>query len=104
MLYRGYWQPNRRLASHLKKHLMHWFWFLIELGIEATNWRAEQAIRPAVVNHKLAVNHVGRSCMFASASPSQRRLNIILRSRDQRNNRDVFDLLAYMYFQRLDVR
>lgn len=47
------WQPNRRLASHLKKHLMHWFWFLIEPGIEATNWRAEQAIRPAVVNRKV---------------------------------------------------
>ena len=32
---------------------MHWFWFLIQPGVEATNWRAEQAIRPAVVNRKV---------------------------------------------------
>jgi transposase len=45
--------PNRRLAKHLKKHIWQWFWFLIEPGIDATNWRAEQAIRPAVVNRKV---------------------------------------------------
>lgn len=45
--------PNRRLAKHLKKHIWNWFWFLLEPGIEATNWRAEQAIRPAVVNRKV---------------------------------------------------
>lgn len=45
--------PNRRLAKHLKKHIWNWFWFLIEPGIEATNWQAEQAIRPAVVNRKV---------------------------------------------------
>ena len=44
---------NRRLAKHLKKHIWHWFWFLIEPGIEATNWQAEQAIRPGVVNRKV---------------------------------------------------
>jgi transposase len=45
--------PNDRLAKHLLKHAMHWFWFLIDPTIDATNWRAEQAIRPAVVNRKV---------------------------------------------------
>jgi hypothetical protein len=40
------YEPNRRLAKHLAKHPIHWFWFLIEPGIDATNYRAEQAIRP----------------------------------------------------------
>ena len=44
---------NRRLAEHLLKHAMHWFWFLIDPTIAATNHRAEQAIRPAVVNRKV---------------------------------------------------
>jgi len=46
-------RPNRRLAKHVRGHAMHWFWFLIDPTIDATNWRAEQAIRPAVVNRKV---------------------------------------------------
>jgi transposase len=45
--------PNRRLAKHVLGHAMNWFWFLIDPTIDATNWRAEQAIRPAVVNRKV---------------------------------------------------
>jgi transposase len=45
--------PNRRLAQHVRKHAMHWFWFLIDPAIQATNHWAEQAIRPAVVNRKV---------------------------------------------------
>lgn len=45
--------PNRRLAGHLLKHSLHWFWFLIDPTIDATNYRGEQAIRPAVVNRKV---------------------------------------------------
>jgi transposase len=45
--------PNRRLADHLLKHARHWFWFLIDPRIAATNSSAEQAIRPAVVNRKV---------------------------------------------------
>jgi transposase len=45
--------PNRRLAKHLLAHAMHWFWFLIDPHIDATNHRAEQALRPAVVNRKV---------------------------------------------------
>lgn len=47
------YEPNRRLASHILKHSIHWFWFLIDPTIDATNYRAEQAIRPAVVNRKV---------------------------------------------------
>lgn len=47
------YEPNRRLAKHLLKHAIQWFWFLIHPDIDATNYRAEQAIRPAVVNRKV---------------------------------------------------
>jgi transposase len=44
---------NRRLAKHVGKHAWQWFSFLIKAGLDATNYRAEQAIRPAVVNRKV---------------------------------------------------
>lgn len=44
---------NRRLANHLWKHLNSLFTFLQFEGIDATNHKAEQAIRPAVVNRKV---------------------------------------------------
>ena len=46
-------EPNRRLANHILAHAMNWFWFLIDPTIDATNWRAEQAIRPAVLIRKV---------------------------------------------------
>jgi transposase len=46
-------EANRRLARHIAKHGMHWFWFLIDPQIASTNYRVEQAIRPAVVNRKV---------------------------------------------------
>jgi transposase len=45
--------PNRRLAKHILRHPLDWFWFLIDPTIDATNHRAEQALRPAVVNRKV---------------------------------------------------
>lgn len=44
---------NERLAAHLESHLDSLFTFLEVPGLDATNWRAEQAIRPAVVNRKV---------------------------------------------------
>lgn len=44
---------NERLAKHLENHLEDLFTFLREPAVDATNWRAEQAIRPAVVNRKV---------------------------------------------------
>jgi transposase len=44
---------NERLAKHLWNHRGQLFTFLRYRGIDATNFRAEQAIRPAVVNRKI---------------------------------------------------
>lgn len=44
--------PNRRLLQHLTTEREHMFTFLTEPGVQATNWRAEQALRPAIVNRK----------------------------------------------------
>jgi transposase len=46
---------NERLAKHLAKHRRQLFTFLDDpdFGLDATNWRAEQALRPAVVNRKV---------------------------------------------------
>jgi transposase len=45
---------NDRLAAHLYGHLGQWFLFLIDATVPATNYRGEQAIRPAVVNRKVS--------------------------------------------------
>ena len=44
--------PNRRLLDHLGRERDALFTFLAQPGVQATNWRAEQAIRPAVVCRK----------------------------------------------------
>ncbi len=41
------------LSEHLWKHLDEWFTFVEHPEVEPTNWEAEQAIRPAVVNRKV---------------------------------------------------
>lgn len=44
---------NERLANHLDREREAIFPFLSCAGLEATNWRAEQALRPAVVARKV---------------------------------------------------
>jgi transposase len=44
--------PNRRLLDHLARERGALFTFLAQPGVQATNWRAEHAIRPAVVCRK----------------------------------------------------
>lgn len=46
-------EDNRRFQNHLARHSQEIFTFLYQTDIEATNWPAEQAIRPAVVNRKV---------------------------------------------------
>jgi transposase len=41
------------LSAHLANHFESWFSFLTDATLPATNWAAEQAIRPAVVNRKV---------------------------------------------------
>jgi transposase len=45
-------RPNQRLLRHLATERDALLTFLRVPGVETTNWRAEQAIRPAVVNRK----------------------------------------------------
>ena len=52
------WQTRRlpeqaRFAKHLRRHAGSIFAFVTDPLLEATNWPAEQAIRPAVVNRKV---------------------------------------------------
>ena len=48
---------NRRLAKHLRRHQEQLFVFLEREDVEATNWPAEQAIRPAVINRKTSAGN-----------------------------------------------
>ena len=40
-------------VKHLWKHFEQWFTFVFNPAVGATNWLAEQAIRPAIVNRKV---------------------------------------------------
>jgi transposase len=44
---------NERFAKFLEAHLDELFTYLQRPEVDATNWRGEQAIRPAVVNRKV---------------------------------------------------
>ncbi len=46
-------EGNRRFRDHLARHREEILTFLYHEDIEATNWPAEQAMRPAVVNRKV---------------------------------------------------
>ncbi len=43
---------NKRLLGHIANEREHLTTFLRKPGVQATNWRAEQALRPAIVNRK----------------------------------------------------
>lgn len=44
---------NATLAQHLRNHSHEWFWFLLVPGVDATNYRAEQALRACIPNRKV---------------------------------------------------
>jgi len=44
---------NQTLANHIHRHFEEWFLFLTDARVPSSNWEAEQAIRPAVVNRKV---------------------------------------------------
>ena len=46
-------RPNETFARHLWDNRRHLLTFLRQENVDATNWRAEQALRPAVVNRKV---------------------------------------------------
>jgi transposase len=80
--------PNRRLLDHLAREREHLFTFLVHDGVQATNWRAEHAIRPAVVSRKAW----GGNRTWAGAATWQA-LTSVLRTASQQG-RDPIELLA----------
>src|SRR5207253_7937923 len=78
-----------RLAQHLWGHRGQWFTFLTAPAVEATNWKAEQALRPAVVNRK-----VWGGNRTAAGARAQSVLMSVLRTAYQRG-RDAIDYLSH---------
>jgi transposase len=80
--------PNRRLLNHLAAEREHLFTFLRLPGVQATNWRAEQAIRPAVVTRK----SWGGNRTWAGADTWQTLTSVVRTATQQA--RDPVELLA----------
>ena len=80
--------PNRRLLDHLAREREHLFTFLRVPGVQATNWRAEQAIRPAVVSRKAW----GGNRTWAGADTGQARTSVLRTGTQQA--RDPVELLT----------
>jgi len=78
---------NRRLRNHLWREREAVFTFLYCPGLEATNWRAEQALRPMVVTRKVW----GGNRTAAGARTQSILLSILATCRQQ--NRPVLPLL-----------
>lgn len=69
-----------RFAAHLTGEFLAIFSFLFDPTLDATNWRAEQALRPAVVTRKLA----GGGNRSAHGAHTQQILASVLRTANQR--------------------
>lgn len=61
----------RKFLAHLQRQAPAMFTFLLNDEVDATNWRAEQGIRPAVVNRKVwGGNRTDRGALAQSAMMS----------------------------------
>jgi transposase len=69
-----------RFARHLETELPALFSFLVDPDLDATNWRAEQALRPAVVTRKMC----GGGNRSTRGADTQQVLASILRTAQQR--------------------
>jgi transposase len=81
-------RPNQRLLRHLTAERENLLTFLTHPGVEATNWRAEQAIRPAVVNRK----NWGGNRSWRGARTQQVAMSVIRTARQQ--GVDPIELMA----------
>lgn len=81
---------NRKLMAHLSNEAPALFTFLARPGVDATNWRAEQAVRPAVVNRKVW----GGNRTWRGAA-TQGRMMSVLRTATQQGV-DAIDYLAHL--------
>ncbi len=78
---------SRRFVMHLRRERQALYTFLDEDGVEATSWRAEQAIRPAVVNRKV----FGGNREQAGARAAERLMSLIRTCRQR-----GIDPIAYL--------
>ena len=77
-----------RLLRHLRREFDALFTFLREPGLPATNWMAEQALRPAVVNRKVW----GGNRTWKGARHQERLMSVLCTSRQQ--HEDPVTILA----------
>jgi transposase len=90
VLDRGTVVPDvQRFVRHLDREWVALFGFLRAPGVDATNWRAEQALRPAVITRK--VNGGGNRTAHGAAT--QQVLASVLRTAHQRHL-DGIDVLS----------
>ncbi|MDP2959442.1 MAG: IS66 family transposase [Longimicrobiales bacterium] len=82
---------NRRFLKHLTTEQPYLFTFLHNLDVEATNWWAEQAIRPAVVTRKVT----GGNRTWAGALTQEVLASVLATSRKQ--GLSPYDLLRKIY-------
>jgi transposase len=82
-------QPLARFQAHLVREFDAIFSFLFEPTLDATNWRAEHAIRPMVVTRKMC----GGGNRTERGARTQEVLGSVLRTADQRGL-DATDLLV----------
>jgi transposase len=73
---------NERFCRHLLRNVSELFTFLRHKGIDATNWRAEQALRPAVVNRKVW----GGNRTEAGAAAQAILMSVLFTARQQRRD------------------
>ena len=71
---------TERFAAHLASQFPAIFTFLRDPSVDATNWRAEQAIRPAVVIRKVCGGNRTRK-----GADTQQVLSSVVRTARQRN-------------------
>jgi len=84
-------EQNRRLAKHLSHEFDHLFTYLKCPGLEATNYRGEQAIRPAVVARK-----VWGGNRTANGAHTQEVLTTVFRTSHQRGVDPVPNIAALL--------
>jgi transposase len=70
----------RRFAGHLRTEFAAVFSFLFDLTLDATNWRAEHALRPAVITRKMC----GGGNRTTRGAQTQQMLASVLRTAQQR--------------------
>jgi hypothetical protein len=81
-------QDNRKLAAHLVRERDALFTFLYHPEVPATNWAAEQAIRPAVATRKVC----GGNRTWHGAHTQEILITVLRTSAQQ--DRDPYALLA----------